>query len=75
MIIVQEFYLDAVRLIHQLVNYEVEDVYQDLAADLQIPIVYDIDCGHVPSQITFVNGAMGEVAVKDGKGKIVQTFN
>lgn len=55
-------------------NYTIEDVYQDLSDELQIPIIYDIDCGHVPPQITFVNGAFGVVEVEDGKGTIVQYF-
>ncbi|MDO4926853.1 MAG: hypothetical protein Q3980_14495, partial [Turicibacter sp.] len=55
-------------------NYSIEDVYHDLANELNIPIVYDIDCGHVPPQITFVNGSMGEIIVKDGKGIVKQYF-
>ncbi|WP_453993767.1 S66 family peptidase [Bacillus nitroreducens] len=55
-------------------QYTVEDVYQELSDELQIPIVYDVDCGHVPPQITFINGAYAEVEVEDGKGTIVQTF-
>jgi muramoyltetrapeptide carboxypeptidase len=55
-------------------NYTIEDVYQDLSDELQIPIIYDIDCGHVPPQITFVNGAYGVVEVDEGKGKVVQYF-
>ncbi|MEH7113245.1 S66 peptidase family protein [Neobacillus niacini] len=55
-------------------GYTLEDVYQDLYTELQIPIVYDIDCGHVPPQITFVNGAYGVVEVEDGKGTLVQHF-
>ncbi|PLS03777.1 S66 family peptidase [Neobacillus cucumis] len=55
-------------------GYTVEDVYMDLADDLGIPIVYDIDCGHVPPQITFVNGAHAEVTVENGKGSILQEF-
>ena len=55
-------------------GYTAEDVYQDLANELQIPIVYDVDCGHVPPQITFVNGAFAEVEVQDGKGIITQQF-
>ena len=51
-----------------------EDLHQDLSDELQIPIIYDIDCGHVPPQITFVNGAYGVVEVEDGKGTIVQYF-
>lgn len=55
-------------------NYTIEDVYQDLSDELEIPIVYEIDCGHVPPQITFINGAYGMVEVEDGKGTIVQYF-
>ncbi|WML38213.1 LD-carboxypeptidase [Neobacillus sp. OS1-2] len=55
-------------------NYTAVDVYQDLAAELDIPIIYDIDCGHVPPQITFINGAHAEVEVADGKGTVVQYF-
>jgi muramoyltetrapeptide carboxypeptidase len=55
-------------------GYSVEDVYQDLSADLQIPIVYDIDCGHQPPQMTLINGAWAEVSVSDGKGTVIQHF-
>lgn len=55
-------------------DYTAEDVYHDLSAELQIPIVYDIDCGHVPPQVTLINGAFAEVTVKKNKGTIRQTF-
>ncbi|MEW9502385.1 S66 family peptidase [Jeotgalibacillus marinus] len=55
-------------------NYLVEDVYQDLFEELGIPIVYDIDCGHQPPQIMFINGAVAEVEVVEGTGKVVQWF-
>lgn len=55
-------------------DYTTEDVYHELENEFQIPVVYDIDCGHQPPQITFINGAYGEVEVKDGKGRIKQTF-
>ncbi|MGE8207796.1 S66 family peptidase [Heyndrickxia sp. NPDC080065] len=55
-------------------NYTVEDVYQELSNELQIPIIYDVDCGHVPPQITFINGAFAEVTVENGKGSILQYF-
>ena len=55
-------------------NYTVGDVYQDLADELDIPIIFDIDCGHVPPQITFINGAYAEVEVAEGKGTILQYF-
>lgn len=55
-------------------NYTVEDVYKELAMELQVPIIYDIDCGHVPPQITFINGAYAEVELCSGKGRISQYF-
>ncbi|RFU68687.1 S66 peptidase family protein [Bacillus sp. V59.32b] len=55
-------------------NYTKEDVYQDLSDELQIPIIYDIDCGHLPPQITFINGAYAEVEVEAGKGTVLQRF-
>lgn len=53
-------------------NYTVEEVYEQLARELQIPIIYDIDCGHVPPQMTFINGAFAKVYVEDGKGTVQQ---
>lgn len=55
-------------------NYLVEDVYQALYEELGIPIIYDIDCGHVPPQMTFINGAYAEVEIENGKGTVMQTF-
>jgi muramoyltetrapeptide carboxypeptidase len=55
-------------------NYFISDVYEELNNELGVPIIYDIDCGHVPPQMTFINGAYAEVEVKDGKGTLKQTF-
>lgn len=55
-------------------HYTAEDVYEELARELQIPIIYDVDCGHKPPQITFINGAYAEVEVEDGEGIILQHF-
>lgn len=55
-------------------NYTVEDIYAELSEELQVPIVYDIDCGHVPPQITFINGAYAEVEVSGGAGTVKQCF-
>lgn len=55
-------------------DYTVQDVYQELSEELGVPIVYDIDCGHMPPQITFINGAYAEVEVKAGNGVVSQTF-
>jgi muramoyltetrapeptide carboxypeptidase len=55
-------------------GYTAEKMYGDLARELEVPIVYDIDCGHVPPQLTFINGAMAEIEVKDGEGTVTQKF-
>ncbi|MFC5401662.1 S66 family peptidase [Cohnella soli] len=56
-------------------DYAEIDVYEDLARELNVPIVFDIDCGHVPPQMTFINGAYAEIEVSvDGKGLVKQTF-
>lgn len=55
-------------------NYTIEDLYQELANELCIPIIYDIDCGHVPPQMTFINGAYAEVEVTGGKAILKQHF-
>lgn len=55
-------------------NYKVEDVYNELSKELQIPLLYDIDCGHVPPQITFINGAYAQVESDNGQGTILQTL-
>lgn len=55
-------------------NYTVEKMYNDLEKELGIPIIYDIDCGHVPPQIIFVNGSLARVEFHNGKAKITQKF-
>lgn len=55
-------------------NYTVEDVYKELSEELQIPIIFDIDCGHVPPQITFINGAYANIESENGKGRVIQMF-
>lgn len=55
-------------------GYTVEDVYQELADELGLPVAYDIDCGHQPPQVTLINGAYAEVEVIDGKGTVKQVF-
>ncbi|MEH7463059.1 S66 peptidase family protein [Bacillus thuringiensis] len=59
---------------HPVNEYTAQDVYAELTDELQIPIIYDVDCGHKPPQITFINGAFAEIEVESGKGVITQHF-
>lgn len=56
-------------------DYEMSlaDVVKDAIGKLQIPIVLDIDIGHVPPQMPIVNGAILEVESSDEKSEI-KTF-
>lgn len=60
---------------HPVDGYAVEDVYRALSEELQIPIIYDVDCGHVPPHMTFINGAYAEIVVEDGQGTVKQYFH
>ncbi|KMK75497.1 S66 family peptidase [Alkalihalobacillus pseudalcaliphilus] len=55
-------------------GYQFEDVYQEIEKELGVPVIHDIDCGHVPPQNTFINGAYAEVFVENGKGRLKQSF-
>ena len=56
-------------------DYHVIDVYMELAEELNIPIAYDFDCGHMPPQLTFINGAYAEVKIYNNNGSMLkQTF-
>ncbi|MBP1948570.1 S66 family peptidase [Virgibacillus litoralis] len=57
---------------HPVEGYQVQDVYREFESELGIPIIYDIDCGHVPPQMTFINGAYAKVKVDNGKGSVEQ---
>lgn len=59
---------------HAVQGYTAEDVYRELADELRIPILYDIDCGHMPPQMTFVNGARATVDMAEGRAKVTQHF-
>lgn len=56
--------------------YTYVHAYKDALTDLDIPVIYDADIGHVPPQLTFVNGALAEIVYEadvDGStGTVVQ---
>jgi muramoyltetrapeptide carboxypeptidase LdcA involved in peptidoglycan recycling len=38
------------------------------------PVLYDVDIGHLPPQLSLVNGALAKVRFRDGAGSVVQGF-
>ncbi|SDI18374.1 Muramoyltetrapeptide carboxypeptidase LdcA (peptidoglycan recycling) [Paraburkholderia phenazinium] len=48
------------------------DALQSELGDLPCPVIYDMDIGHVPPQLSLVNGALARVSVGDGGGTVEQ---
>jgi muramoyltetrapeptide carboxypeptidase len=48
------------------------DAVTSALGDLGIPVIVDFDIGHQPPQLPLVNGALAEVDLTDGRGRITQ---
>ncbi len=48
------------------------DAVLDALADLDVPLVLDVECGHVPPHLPLVNGALAHLTVTDHERSIVQ---
>lgn len=46
------------------------DVLQAVLSDLNIPVLYDVDLGHVPPQMSFLNGALAQISFYNQGGKM-----
>lgn len=52
-----------------------QDAVRSALGDLDVPVVLDVDCGHVPPHLALVNGALAEVVVEgDVQQSLVQTL-
>lgn len=51
------------------------DAVVSVLSDLGIPIVFDVDCGHVPPGLSLLNGALATVTVRNGHGTIAQQLS
>lgn len=56
-------------------EYEIknDEAIKQALGDLNIPIIYDTDIGHVAPQMAIVNGSVLDVTFEDGKG-IIKTY-
>ncbi|MDP3517608.1 MAG: LD-carboxypeptidase [Pseudohongiella sp.] len=48
------------------------DVLNEHLSNKNIPVLYDVDIGHAPPNLTLINGCYAEISVIDGVGKIRQ---
>ncbi|WP_205987539.1 MULTISPECIES: S66 family peptidase [Pseudoalteromonas] len=44
----------------------------DVVSELSIPVIYDMDIGHLPPNLTLFNGAMAQVSLDNGIGSVRQ---
>ncbi|WPP39565.1 LD-carboxypeptidase [Paenibacillus hunanensis] len=57
-----------------LQEFELIDALHMVFDELNIPVVYGVDIGHIPPQITMINGALAKVHVQNGSGTVTQTL-
>lgn len=50
------------------------DALERVFKPLAIPVIYDVDLGHKPPQLTFINGAYCDLFYENGKSTIIQKF-
>jgi muramoyltetrapeptide carboxypeptidase len=46
----------------------------DALGDLGVPVVLDVECGHVPPFLPLVNGALAHVVSTEGRHEVIQTL-
>ena len=55
-------------------DFTYEDAMHQVFDDMHVPVVYDVDFGHVAPQWTMVNGAFATFEYHDGKGIMESTL-
>ena len=53
-------------------DFRLTDALEYALSDLEVPVIYEVDLGHLPPQLTFINGAYADILVRNGEGKITQ---
>lgn len=53
-------------------DFSLVDALNYTFLDLDVPIIYNVDLGHIYPQLTFINGAFATIEYKDSKAKIIQ---
>lgn len=54
------------------IGFTQDDAVRSALGDLGVPVVLDVDCGHVPPHLALVNGALAEVVVDGATQTITQ---
>ncbi|WP_199886093.1 S66 family peptidase [Pseudoalteromonas sp. T1lg23B] len=51
-----------------------QQALDEVIGNLNIPVIYDMDIGHLSPNLTLFNGAYAHICVRDGCGQITQTL-
>lgn len=55
-------------------DFTLTDALDQGLGSLGVPVIYDVDIGHVPPQMQIVNGSVGKVEFSDGKAIVCQSL-
>jgi muramoyltetrapeptide carboxypeptidase LdcA involved in peptidoglycan recycling len=55
-------------------DFEYLDALHKIFDDMNVPVIYDVDIGHIPPQFAMINGSEAEFEYNNGKGKLLQTI-
>jgi len=53
-------------------NFSQRDALVHALGDLSVPVLYDVDLGHIPPQLAIVNGALATVELTPATATLVQ---
>jgi len=56
-------------------DFTIVDALHQIFDDMDIPVIYDADIGHIPPQMILVNGAKAKVSYVKGNGNVDLIFN
>ncbi|MEV0269659.1 S66 peptidase family protein [Hamadaea sp. NPDC050747] len=56
-------------------SFTQDDAVRLAFGDLDIPVILDVDCGHVAPELALVNGALAEIVVDGSDQRILQTLS
>lgn len=54
------------------IYFTFKDAVERALSKIGVPIVYNVDVGHIPPQMCIINGSYATFEYKDGKGKLTQ---
>ncbi len=54
------------------IYFTFKDAVKRALSKYDVPIVYNVDIGHIPPQMTIINGSYAKFIYKDGKGELIQ---